>query len=136
MKYLNSIFLYRCPKDDTVRYHSSRKVDSQRFSLEAFKFISNHPFLFIHCRVRICNGSDSQSRCARGCESRGRGRRAAEDHHLYGLSEGPFLLDNEDGVNNKQEKSLIGKSKFRQNLTYVIDNTFRKIPVFSYPMVV
>jgi hypothetical protein len=105
-------FYCRCPTDDTVRYHSVPKVDSQRFSLEAYKFISNHPFVFIHCRVRICNGSDSQSRCARGCESRGRGRRAAEDHHLYGLSQGPFMLDNGDGVIDKQKSSLTGKSKF------------------------
>ena len=41
----------RCPNDDTVKYHTALSVSAQRFSLEAFKFIADHPFVFVQCHA-------------------------------------------------------------------------------------
>ena len=54
---------FRCPNDVTVQYHSSPSVSAQRFSLEAFKFIAGHPFVFVHCHVTVCNATDLDSQC-------------------------------------------------------------------------
>ncbi|KAJ7390064.1 hypothetical protein OS493_027589 [Desmophyllum pertusum] len=88
----------RCPSDETVEYHAARSVNAQRFSLEAFKFIAMHPFVFIHCYVIVCNSTDPSSKCAMNCPSGGRGRREASDHvtdDVYSLAQGPLLLARE-----------------------------------------
>ncbi|EDO29830.1 predicted protein, partial [Nematostella vectensis] len=65
---LNSIItLCSCPVDKTVRFHKSPRKTKERFSLEAFKFLGDHPFVFIHCHVIVCNANDPNSRCAKGC---------------------------------------------------------------------
>ena len=84
----------RCPNDNTVRYHATPSVSAQRFSLEAFKFIADHPFVFVHCHVIVCNGTDPGSKCSKKCPSNGRGRREASDRmpDVYSLSQGPVHL--------------------------------------------
>ncbi|KAJ7390067.1 hypothetical protein OS493_027592 [Desmophyllum pertusum] len=87
-----------CPNDETVKYHSAPSISAQRFSLEAFKFIAKHPFVFVHCHVIICNSTDPGSKCAKKCPSSGRGRREASDHvtgDVYSLAQGPLLLARE-----------------------------------------
>ncbi|KAJ7390066.1 hypothetical protein OS493_027591 [Desmophyllum pertusum] len=87
-----------CPNDETVKYHSAPSVSAQRFSLEAFKFIAKHPFVFVHCHVIICNATDPGSKCAKKCPSSGRGRREASDlvtDDVYSLAQGPLLLARE-----------------------------------------
>ena len=84
-----------------MKYHSAASVGTQRFSLEAFKFIADHPFVFVHCHVIVCNASDPGSKCAKSCSSVGRGRREVGDHmtKLYSLAQGPLHL-----VHQKREE--------------------------------
>ena len=112
-----------CSKDDTLQFHSESSSHRQRFSLEAFKFIADHPFVFIHCHVKICNATDHA--CARKCSSRD--RRAA-DHvrqdgrPLYSLSEGPFLLKSEEtGVETSNSRASGGKLTIHQRLKLRLD---------------
>jgi len=97
-----------CPDDATVKYHSAPSVSAQRFSLEAFKFIADHPFVFVHCHVIVCNASDPSSKCIKKCPSSGRGRRQVNDHmtdYAYSLAQGPLHLARE-----KREKKS-GRTK-------------------------
>ena len=92
--YLKTFSNLRCPNDSTMKYHSAPSVGAQRFSLEAFKFIADHPFVFVHCHVIVCNASDPGSKCAKSCSSSGRGRREVGGHmtKLYSLAQGPLHL--------------------------------------------
>ncbi|XP_078377858.1 ZP domain-containing protein-like, partial [Oculina patagonica] len=84
----------RCPSDLTVEYHSAPSVSAQRFSLEAFRFISDHPFVFVHCHVIVCNATDPDSQCVKNCQSSGLARRSVDDHvnDVYSLVQGPLYL--------------------------------------------
>jgi len=96
-----------CPSDVTVQYHSAPSVNAQRFSLEAFKFIADHPFVFVHCHVIICNTTDPGSQCAKSCPSGGRGRREVSGHttdDMYSLSQGPLVLARK----KREDKQVIG----------------------------
>ena len=89
------VFLDRCKVDDTLSFHPRPDPQSQRFSLEAFQYVSQHPFVFFHCRVKICNETDPNSRCAQGCLSRE--RRSLETlpdsaDDVYPLAQGPLTL--------------------------------------------
>ena len=66
--------------------------NKQRFSIEAFTFIGEHQFVYMHCQVRICNATDPTSRCARGC-LRHRGKRSLGDFkdEQFNLAEGPIM---------------------------------------------
>ncbi|XP_078343446.1 ZP domain-containing protein-like [Oculina patagonica] len=83
-----------CPSDVTVKYHLAPSVSAQRFSLEAFRFISDHPFVFVHCHVIVCNATDPDSQCAKNCPSRDPVRRSVDDHvtDVYSLVQGPLYL--------------------------------------------
>lgn len=83
-----------CPNDNTAKYHAAPSVSAQRFSLEAFKFIADHPFVFVHCHVIVCNGTDLGSKCSKKCSSNGRGRREVSDDmpDVYSLSQGLLHL--------------------------------------------
>lgn len=84
--------LCSCAVDDTVQFHPA-PTGYSRFSMEAFQFVK-HPFVFIHCHVVICDASDSQSRCARGCvPSPRRERRGIEEKRVYSLVQGPLTID-------------------------------------------
>ena len=91
-----AMFLYfRCPNDSTVKFHPAHSLSAQRFSLEAFKFIADHPFVFIHCHVILCNATDPSSKCAKKCQSRVRQTREVSDHMIddvYHLAQGPLHL--------------------------------------------
>ncbi|CAH3173409.1 unnamed protein product [Porites lobata] len=80
-----------CPVDDTLELYSS-PTGTFRFGLEAFEFV-DQPFVFVHCHVIVCNATDRQSRCARGCEKKPRLRREVQHHEIYSLAQGPITLD-------------------------------------------
>ena len=103
----------RCPSDLTVKYHSAPTVSAHRFSLEAFKFIADHPFVFVHCHVIVCNATDPTSKCGKKCSPSGRGRREVSSHmtdDVYMLAQGPIHLGhqkrdaNEGGVGQSGER--------------------------------
>lgn len=92
----------RCPKDPTVRYHKVETPDLQRFSLKAFQFVGvDGPFVYIHCKVIVCNATDQNSHCAKNCVKNGlfstpaRRHKRAIDYStpLYSTSftQGPIL---------------------------------------------
>ena len=114
---LNLLFAYlfsRCPTDPTVIYHPSPKPEFQRFSLKAFQFVGvKGPFVYIHCKVIVCNSTDPNSQCAKNCEdldlfskpARSRHRRSIDyNSPLYSTSftQGPLLnLDHgRPGISN------------------------------------
>ena len=104
------VFLLRCPVDSTTRMEPSPSRQKQRFSVEAFKFVGDFPFVYLHCSVIVCKANDSNSRCAKGCvpglnvnppvssdepeKSPARIKRASPETiaHTYLLSRGPFAL--------------------------------------------
>lgn len=81
----------------------------QRYSIEAFTFLGDHEFVYLHCRVKICNATDPSSRCAQGCIPQ-RGRRSAlirgqSKDDEANLAEGPFTRKHEDGENSQLQET-------------------------------
>ena len=92
--------------DKTLKFEKAPSVQLKRFSIEAFKFIGKNSFVFFHCRERICDGSDPNSRCAKGCIRGNRQRRDTEDTDVYDLSQGPFVRAEEEEENLETSKEL------------------------------
>ena len=96
-----------------MRMESSPDAQRKRFSVEAFKFVGEFPFVYLHCSVVICRVGDPDSRCAKGCvpglhvnppwsvmeklkEQESRTKRHIESKDpTYLISKGPFSLDEE-----------------------------------------
>ena len=93
---------------------ASSSPQTQRFSVEAFKFVGDFPFVYLHCSVVVCRVNDTNSRCSKGCipglhvnppysvmeklkeQSQQRSKREVGDNDpSYMISKGPFSL-NED----------------------------------------
>lgn len=71
-------FVDRCSVDETLSFHPRPDPQSERWSIEAFQYVNrNNPFVFIHCKIKVCNATDPNSRCAQGCQP-SRKRRDAE----------------------------------------------------------
>ena len=99
------LFSYRCSIDKTVKFHPINDKRTQKFSLEAFAFLDDHMFVYMHCRVKICNASDPNSRCAQGCIRRA--KRAvttleSKDDEVT-LAEGPFMREDSDEKTELEE---------------------------------
>ena len=91
--------LYRCAIDETVQFIPTVEERIQRYTLEAFSFVGDHPFVYLHCKVKICNATDPNSRCAQGClhDRRKRSLYSEETNdEEYNLDQGPFMLQEED----------------------------------------
>ena len=98
--------LYRCATDDTVKFIPTADKRAQRFSLEAFKFLGDHQFVYMHCKVKICNATDPNSRCAQGClhDRRRRSLYTQESNdEEYNLIHGPFMRKEEDDESQLEE---------------------------------
>ena len=103
--------VHRCAIDETVNFIPSADERTQRFSLEAFKFLGDHQFVYMHCKVKICNATDPNSRCAQGClhDRRRRSLYTQETNdEEYTLAQGPFMRkgDDEDSQLQETEKDL------------------------------
>ncbi|XP_078354042.1 uncharacterized protein LOC144638689 isoform X1 [Oculina patagonica] len=95
-----------CATDDTVKFIPAADKRTQRFSLEAFKFLGDHQFVYMHCKVKICNATDPNSRCAQGClaDRRKRSLYTQETNdEEYNLAQGPFIRKEEDDESQLQE---------------------------------
>lgn len=100
-------FSSRCAVDETVAFIPSGNEHLQRFSIEAFTFLGDHEFVYLHCRVKICNATDPNSRCAQGCIPQ-RGRRSAlirgqSKDDEANLAEGPFMRQQDEENSQLQE---------------------------------
>lgn len=86
-------------QDDTLRFIPTNDTRTTKFSLEAFSFVGDNPFVYMHCKVRICNASDPNSRCAQGCIHSRRRRALTEvspsKDDVAFLAQGPFMREDE-----------------------------------------
>ena len=61
--------------------------------------MGDHLFVYMHCKVKICNATDPNSRCAQGClhDRRKRSLYSEETNdEEYNLDQGPFILQEKD----------------------------------------
>ncbi|NWW77723.1 CUZD1 protein, partial [Climacteris rufus] len=58
-----------CNKDDTVVTYPAFE-NHGRFRFRAFRFLRSFPSVYLQCEVVICDSTNTDSRCARGCISR------------------------------------------------------------------
>ena len=40
----------------------------KQFAMTAFKFLADHPEVYIHCRLMACHKNTVGSRCSKGCQ--------------------------------------------------------------------
>ncbi|XP_046885840.1 deleted in malignant brain tumors 1 protein-like [Hypomesus transpacificus] len=78
-----------CPRDNTYRPYLSGNHSYARFTFKAFKFLRTHEFVYLQCKVIICQASDYNSRCRRGCSSR-KARALGSNHDSHTLVLGPI----------------------------------------------
>ena len=85
--------------------------------------MGDHPFVYLHCKVKICNASDPNSRCAQGClhDRRKRSLYSEETNdEEYNLAQGPFILQDINEANLQEtvdgSNSLEITGKLWQNL--------------------
>ena len=74
----------------------------QRFSIQAFRFLTQHRFVYIHCDLVVCNRNYLNSTCARGNICPRRYRRdvnkmssSDDSSRMYALSFGPLMYTKE-----------------------------------------
>ncbi|KAK3699757.1 hypothetical protein QZH41_015590, partial [Actinostola sp. cb2023] len=100
-----------CPRDDTMVYNYAinRK---QNFTIKAFRFIADHPVVYLHCLLMVCHSSSNSSKCATGCRKIRAKREIARDKalgresSLYHLASGPLTLKKTNEDTKPSDKSL------------------------------
>ena len=91
---------FSCDKDETIRHYSYGLSRVQRFSMQAFRFISEHRFVYLHCDLVVCYIYDYNSTCSRSTSCPRRYRRDVDERlhdssRVYSLSFGPVMLGKE-----------------------------------------
>lgn len=113
---------------------ASPSPQSQRFSVEAFKFVGDFPFVYLHCSVVVCRVGDPDSRCSKGCipglhvnppysvmeklkeQAQHRAKREVQSKDPnYLISKGPFAL-NEASINDVPDIALKGPQQDQSKL--------------------
>ncbi|RMX56740.1 hypothetical protein pdam_00021207 [Pocillopora damicornis] len=96
-----------CCVDKTTKFVPTPKTEESRFSIEGFKFIADHPFVFLHCQMRICDSDDLNSRCSQGCLKGSREKRDANNEDkLYSLVQGPLTIDDDVEETKANQKTV------------------------------
>lgn len=115
MKFRHPLIVKGCPRDPSVQFHASSDPTKVRFSFEAFKFLGDHDYVFVHCRVHVCDVNDKNSRCAKGCindnssvvrDNPGKSRNPVA--HTVKIS--PLQTSRRKNLAEKPMSQLIGKS--------------------------
>ncbi|XP_067092932.1 CUB and zona pellucida-like domain-containing protein 1 isoform X1 [Osmerus mordax] len=78
-----------CRRDNTYYPYLSGSHSYARFTFKAFRFLRTHEFVYLQCKVIICQASDYNSRCRRGCSSR-KARALGSSHDSHTLVLGPI----------------------------------------------
>lgn len=100
----------RWPTDETTRVIPALWTEVSRFSAGGFKFIADHPFVFLHCQLRICASENPNSRCARECLKGSRKKRDVNNEDkLYRLAQGPLTFDDDVEETKGNQKTVKGK---------------------------
>ncbi|XP_075873583.1 uncharacterized protein LOC142882803 [Nelusetta ayraudi] len=95
-----TIFENGCKVDPTIEIYPPEHNRQFRFSMEAFQFIGQHDQVYISCSVMMCEDGNPNTRCARGCQKSGRGKReAVSESSLHFISQGPLRLKRSAGLN-------------------------------------
>ena len=90
----------------------------QRFSMQAFRFLSQHRFVYLHCDLVVCHRYDSNSTCSRSTSCSQRNRRDVDEKSddgskVYPLSFGPIMEKKETSNSNDDQ----GKAHSTEQLT-------------------
>ncbi|CAG05080.1 unnamed protein product [Tetraodon nigroviridis] len=80
-----------CGADSTYKAYASGFNNYARFSFKAFQFLRATESVYLQCKVLICQASDANSRCRRGC-SRRKTRDLQAQHDSQTLVTGPIQL--------------------------------------------
>ena len=109
-----------------------------RFSTEAFKFIADHPFVFVHCQIRICDASNPGSRCAQGCIKEARLRRDVSDEDkLYPLARGPLTIASDaTEMKSRKRSNKKGTCSFDMIQSFTTLNSKRNVSVSDLHFVI
>ena len=88
--------------------------------MESFKFIGEHPFVFVHCHIRVCNHSDPESKCVRICEDRRKRDvnvvpESVDD--VYPLAQGPITLRKEELKDEMATNTIRNGEIFKNDLS-------------------
>ena len=107
-------YFCRCPSDATLQFHSpSGKPHAQRFSIEAFKFLTNSSTVYMHCKVFLCKKGSSDSRCNSGCVGNNlqRAKRSIQKREVNGFKSVSKIYQLDAGP-IQQKPSAAGKVFF------------------------
>ena len=103
------MFFFRCDNDSTIQHFNYGMSSVQRFRIQAFRFLTQHRFVYIHCDLVVCNRNYLNSTCARGntCSHRYRrdvNRMSSSDDssRMYALSFGPLMYSKETGDDHEK----------------------------------
>ncbi|TDH01382.1 hypothetical protein EPR50_G00179850 [Perca flavescens] len=104
-----SYYLVRngCPVDNTYGSYISGTHAYARFTFKAFQFLRATESVYIQCKVLICQASDYNSRCRRGCNKRV-ARDLGSEHDSQTLVLGPIKLkepEKKEEETHKQDKA-------------------------------
>uniref|UniRef100_A0A3Q3WNQ6 Uncharacterized protein n=1 Tax=Mola mola TaxID=94237 RepID=A0A3Q3WNQ6_MOLML len=80
-----------CTEDSTYRAYVTGTRPYARFRFKAFQFLRATESVYMQCKVLICQASDGNSRCRRGC-SRRKARDLGSEHDSQTLVLGPIQL--------------------------------------------
>uniref|UniRef100_A0A4W5QQ03 Deleted in malignant brain tumors 1 protein-like n=1 Tax=Hucho hucho TaxID=62062 RepID=A0A4W5QQ03_9TELE len=80
-----------CRRDPTFYSYTSGTSSYARFTFQAFKFLRAHDSVYLQCKVTICQASDYNSRCRRGCRTR-KARDLGSSQESHTLVLGPIQL--------------------------------------------
>ncbi|KAM6956538.1 uncharacterized protein FYW47_012480 [Aplochiton taeniatus] len=95
-----------CQRDSTYVPVSSGSHSYAGFRFQSFKFLRAHESVYLQCKILICEASDYNSRCRRGCQTR-KARDLRSAHESQTLVLGPFQLKedekNDEGLPKEEE---------------------------------
>uniref|UniRef100_A0A8C8EUK2 CUB and zona pellucida-like domains 1, tandem duplicate 1 n=1 Tax=Oncorhynchus tshawytscha TaxID=74940 RepID=A0A8C8EUK2_ONCTS len=83
--------LVRNGRDPTYYSYTSGTSSYARFTFQAFKFLRADESVYLQCKVTICQASDYNSRCRRGCRTR-KARDLGSSQGSHTLILGPIQL--------------------------------------------
>ncbi|XP_065815461.1 CUB and zona pellucida-like domain-containing protein 1 isoform X10 [Labrus bergylta] len=90
-----------CTADNTYRAYTTGTRPYAQFTFKAFKFLRASDSVYIQCKVLLCQASDKNSRCRRGCVRRV-ARDLGSEHDQQTLVLGPIQLK---GPEKKEEET-------------------------------
>ena len=102
---LISVIHFSCDRDKTIRHYTGGLSRTHRFSVQAFRFLSEHRFVYLHCDLVVCHGYDYNSTCARSttCSKRRDVEEGSDDaSSMYSLSFGPIMQGKESTGQNTE----------------------------------